>query len=187
MSYPGNDTFLVGPLIALSPVYKELSATGKALLSIILWMLQQLTKETRQAGEPLCDASKNRMVSVNLVGMVVTYIQDPVAIGDFYNKHNADITKHTEVHKMFEPMNSEFFGSMQTNDMWKSQRKSISHMLFKQRLAVMITVFKEHLNASCDKWIAEIAKNGGTTKLTSLSSLSASSRTRSTTFASARI
>ena len=164
-SYPGNETFLVGPLVGLSPVYKELSATGKVLPSIILWMLQPLTKDSRQAGEPLCDASKNRMVSVNLVGMVVTYIQDPDAIGDFYNKHNADITKHVEVHKLFEPMIDDFFGSMQTNDTWKSQRKTISHMFFKQRLAVMISVFKEHLNASCDKWLAEIAKNGGTTKI----------------------
>ena len=111
------------------------------------------------------DASKNRMLSVNLVGMVVTYIQDPDVIGDFYNKHNADMTKHGQVHKMFEPMISEFFGSMLTNERWKSQRKTISHMFFKQRLATMIVVFKEHLNIACDKWLAEIASNSGTTKI----------------------
>ena len=26
----------------------------------------------------------------------------------------------------------------------------------------MVSVFKEHLNISCDKWLAEIAKNGET-------------------------
>ena len=30
-------------------------------------------------------------------------------------------------------------------------------MFFKQRLQLMAEVFKQHLNVSCDKWLAEIA------------------------------
>ena len=29
----------------------------------------------------------------------------------------------------------------------------------------MVGVFKEHLNISCDKWLAEIAQNGGSTRI----------------------
>ena len=37
-------------------------------------------------------------------------------------------------------------------------------MFFKQRLQIMADVFKEHLNMSCDKWLADIAasKDGET-------------------------
>ena len=37
-------------------------------------------------------------------------------------------------------------------------------MFFKQRLQIMTEVFKEHLNMSCDKWLADIAasKDGET-------------------------
>ena len=57
------------------------------------------------------------------------------------------------------------FGTMHTDDEWRSQRKAISHMFFKQRLHVMIGVFKKYINVSCDKWLSEIAKNDGKTKI----------------------
>ena len=66
---------------------------------------------------------------------------------------------------MFEIMFKDVFGTMHTNEEWKSQRKAIGHMFFKQRLSVMLNVFKEHVNASCDKWLDEIAKNGKETKI----------------------
>ena len=38
-------------------------------------------------------------------------------------------------------------------------------MFFNERLSVMLNVFKEHLNKSCDKWLAEIEANGGETQI----------------------
>ena len=66
--------------------------------------------------------------------------------------------------KVIEPMFSDVFLVMPTNDEWKGQRKAVSHMFFKQRLQLMAEVFKQHLNTSCDKWLAEIAasKDGET-------------------------
>ena len=164
-SYPGNENFLVGPIKDLDPVYKEKAAKGEVLPIIFTWMLELLTSDTREPGDPLIDASKNRVVAVNVIGHVMTFLQDPDAVSDFYNKHNVDIDKHDMSEDTFEPMFKDVFGTMHTNDEWRKQRKAIGHMFFKQRLSVMVGVFKEHLNASCDKWLDEIAKNGGTTKI----------------------
>ena len=49
------------------------------------------------------------------------------------------------VAEFFEPLFKDVFGTMHTNDEWKTQRKAISHMFFKQRLGVMLGVFKEHV------------------------------------------
>lgn len=57
------------------------------------------------------------------------------------------------------------FASLPTNDLWRAQRKAVSHMFFKQRLNIMVEVLKEHLNVACDKWLAEIERNGGETRI----------------------
>ena len=49
---------------------------------------------------------------------------------------------------------------MRGDETWKLHRKAISHMFFKQKLSIMAAVFKEHLNASCDKWLEEIEQKG---------------------------
>ena len=54
------------------------------------------------------------------------------------------------------------FGFMQTNDLWKARRRACAHMFYKERLHVMNRVFKEHLTLACDRWLAEIAKDGET-------------------------
>jgi hypothetical protein len=47
-----------------------------------------------------------------------------------------------------------------TNEEWKVSRKSYSHMFYRERLGVMIGVFKEHLNIQCDQWLADIKMHG---------------------------
>ena len=61
---------------------------------VILWLLSRLTEDTRQPGDPWIDASKNRMVAINLVGYVAIYVQCPEVVHDLYNKHNSSMTKH---------------------------------------------------------------------------------------------
>ena len=99
------------------------------------------------------------MVALNLVGKVLIEVQDPEVVAELYNKHNPNMDKHELIGKVFEPMFKDVFLVMPTNDEWKSQRKAVAHMFFKQRLQLMAEVFKEHVNTSCDKWLAEIAAN----------------------------
>ena len=87
-------------------------------------------------------------------------MQDPEVVADMYNKHNKNMDKHPAVAEIFEPLCKNIFGFMPTNEAWRSERKAVSHMFFKQRLAIMVNVFKEHLNISCNKWLAEIEKTG---------------------------
>ena len=126
--------------------------------------MSRLTEDTRQPGDPIIDATKNRMVALNYVGKVLINVMCPEVVHDLYNKHNANMTKHPIFARVMKPMFSDVFLVMPTNDEWRNQRKAVSHMFFKQRLQLMAEVFKQYLNISCDKWLSEIAasKDGET-------------------------
>ena len=92
--------------------------------------MSRLTEDTRQPGDPWVDASKNRMVALNLAGKVLISVQCPEVVADLYNKHNSSMTKHPINGKHIEAMFSDVFLVMPTNDEWRNQRKAVSHMFF---------------------------------------------------------
>ena len=72
-NYPGNDAFLFGPVANLVPLY--IAEVAKQVMpTLIIWMIEKLTEDTRQPGDPLIDATKNRMIVINLIGQVVTLV-----------------------------------------------------------------------------------------------------------------
>ena len=85
-----------------------------------LWAVEQLTAKTRKEGEPLCDASKNRMVAINFLGKMITFVQDPDVIQDTYNKHAKNLDKNPLIADIFEPMMKNVFGLMRTDTTWKA-------------------------------------------------------------------
>ena len=118
-----------------------------------------------EPGDPEFDASEYPMIVYNLVAQVMTYVSDPEAVQDMYNKHSKHIDKHPMVIDIFEPIfGRDVFALMHTNLLWKTNRKACAHMFYKERLRVMIDVFKLHLNTSCDKWLAEISSSSSQDK-----------------------
>ena len=59
-----------------------------------------------------------------------------------YNKHNANLDKNKLIAEVFETMFKDTFITMPSNESWKSRRKAVGHMFFKQRLQIMAEVFK---------------------------------------------
>lgn len=151
---------MLGPLAKLGAEYNERIKAGEQMPTQFVWILQQLAKDTRQPGDPLSDPREHRMVAINSIGKVIIFVQDPVVLGDLIGKHNAFFDKHEMTGQIFEPLFKDVFGTMKTNEVWQSQRRTISHMFFRQRLSVMVGVFKQHLQASIDKWLTEIKANG---------------------------
>ena len=92
-NYPGNETFLFGSVASLAPLYYA-EVAKQVMPQMLVWMMERLTEDTRQPGDPLIDATKNRMVAINLIGKVITVVQDPEVVAEMYNKHNANIDKH---------------------------------------------------------------------------------------------
>lgn len=111
---------------------------------------------------PAIDASKNRMVAVNFFGKVVTYVQDPDVVADMYVKHATAIEKHEMTGEIYEPMFKHFLPITQNSEHQKTVRKAVTHLLFKDRLNIMLSVYKTHVNTYCDRWAEEIAKSGQT-------------------------
>lgn len=119
-SYPGNDAFLLGPMVRIGAEYNERNKAGEQMPTQMVWLMQQLTKETRQPGDPMTDARLHRMVAVNLIGKVITFVQDPVVLSDLIGKHNAHFDKHEYTFLLFEPLSKGAFATMKTDDVWKT-------------------------------------------------------------------
>ena len=52
------------------------------------------------------------------------------------------IDKSDTLQKIFACVFGDMFAFMHTDDTWKAHRKAISHMFFKQKLAIMAKVYK---------------------------------------------
>lgn len=102
------------------------------------------------------------MVTLNFLGKVVTYVQDPDVINDMYNKHSSSIDKSEIVCDQYEPMFKSFLPIVKNGEEQKTVRKAVAHLLVKDKADIMLNVFKDHVNISCDKWLADISKNGET-------------------------
>ena len=89
------------------------------------------------------DAKKHPMISLNLAGLVLTYIQDPEIIQEMYSGRGSKMVDKTDLmQKIFACVFGDMFAFMHTDDTWKAHRKAISHMFFKQKLAIMAGVYK---------------------------------------------
>ena len=81
------------------------------------------------------DASKHPMVTMNLAGLLITYIADPEVIQEMYSgRGSKSIDKMDTLQKIFACVFGDMFAFMHTDDTWKAHRKAISHMFFKQKL-----------------------------------------------------
>lgn len=100
-----------------------------------------------------------------MAGKVFTWVSDPDVVHDILMAKNKFVSKTSDTAEYFDVMFSGMFGMMPTNDLWKHQRKTSSPMFFKNKLAIMGKVFKEHLKVATDKWTKELQANGGSTRI----------------------
>ena len=83
------------------------------------------------------------MVVINFAGLLVTHVADPDVVQEMYTGKNSKLLdKDPLMGAMFDPMFSDIFPFMPTNQKWKDQRKACAHMFFKQKLHIMANVFK---------------------------------------------
>ena len=103
------------------------------------------------------------MMVYNLAGMVVTFIADLDVAQDIYSGKGSQILDKIPLSaEVFNPLFSNVFFFMAGDEEWKKRRKAVAHMFFKKKVQTMTEVLKEYLNASCDKWQAEIKEKGST-------------------------
>ena len=148
-NYPGNEKFPMGVAGDLGAQRDE-DIKKAPQPTALIYGLNKLTEKTRVPGEPAYRADKHPMVVYNFGPFVTTFIADPEVIQDFYTTKQKYIDKDNLIKDHFGPMFDNIFGTLPANTEWKKQRKHISHMFYKERMRVMIGVFKEHLNQQTD-------------------------------------
>ena len=92
-------------------------------------------------------------------------MSDPDVVHDILFAKNKFMTKNSTTAEYFDIFFRDMFAFMPTDDLWKLHRKTCSPMFFKNKLAIMGKVFKEHLRVATDKWQKEAEANGGETRI----------------------
>ena len=161
-SYPGNNTFLVGPVATVENEWQKRVAEGKRVSLRILFGLELLTEKDQTPDIPKWNSSRFPVVAQIMIGKVFTFISDPEAIQDAFVTKSKFLTKCQTNSDYFQPLAPTSFAFMPTNEKWKLHRKTASPFFFKSKLQVMGNVAKEHIKKSIDKWVSEIAQNGET-------------------------
>ena len=64
---------MFGSVASLAPLYYA-EVAKQVMPQMMVWMMERLTEDSRQPGDPLIDATKNRMVAINLIGKVITVV-----------------------------------------------------------------------------------------------------------------
>ena len=105
-------------------------------------------------------ANKHPIVSMNLATEVLTQIADPELVSEFYTTKAKYWTKHSIAQKVGEPIVGQHFVHYPTNEQWRTERKALSQMFYKDKLRIMIGIVKQHTEIQYRKWMAEIEKHG---------------------------
>ena len=142
--------------------FKKRLAKGEIMPHRALWSLNLLGEKEWSPGKPKFDASKYPLVSFVMAGEVITWVSDPEVVQDMFVAKNKFLTKTLENAKYFDIFFSNMFAMMPSNDLWKLHRKTCSPMFYKNKLAIMGKVFKEHLTIATQTWRKEIVNSGQT-------------------------
>ena len=164
-SYPGNDTFLVGPVATVENEWQKRVAEGKRLSQRLLFGLELLTEKDQTPDLPKWNSSRFPAVAQIMIGKVFTFLSDPEAVQDVFVTKSKFLTKCWTNAAYFKPLTDSMFAFMPNDEKWKLHRKTAAPMFFKSKLQIMGKVVKEHIKMATDKWMSEIAANSGETKI----------------------
>ncbi len=164
-NYPGNDTFLVGPMVNVEDEWVKRVAEGQKLSQRFQFGLELLTEKEQTPDTPKWDSARYPAVAQIMIGKVMSIISDPEAIQEAFVTKSKYLTKSWTTAEYFRPLTRSMFASMPNDETWKLHRKTASPMFFKSKLKMMGTVVKEHIKQATDKWLREITQNGGETKI----------------------
>ena len=113
-----NGAFLIGPLLSHQPEFDRRKKT-QVLPNIMQYVYQTFGEKERKPGDPLFDASRFPMVTMNLLGRQLCIVSDPEVVQDMYVKESKHIEKSKFADEFFQALFTDVFASMPTNDEWK--------------------------------------------------------------------
>ena len=89
---------------------------------------------------------------VNLGTNVQLHVADPEMAQDLWVKKNAIFDKTGNFEGIFSKALGSSFLFSKADEVWKAKRKACAHAFYKERLAVMVEILKDKLEADCLSW-----------------------------------
>ena len=111
-------------------------------------------------GEERFEAHKYPLVAVNLLSVITLKVSDPVIVQDLYTKYNSLTDKRGQAAEVLGPLMGNGLVLSKNDDLWKTKRKALSHVFFKNRLIHMLEIFKYTLTKEFEKLKSEIDSKG---------------------------
>lgn len=87
-------------------------------------------------------------------------IEDPVIVQDMMVSKNAQLDKTGIFERTLKNLIGNSFLFSQSDEVWKTKRKAMAHAFYKNRLVVMLDVFKKQIDEAQKLWINEIKAKG---------------------------
>ena len=99
-------------------------------------------KEGIPPGMPKFDVSKHPAVVMNILCSVVLFVGDPDLVQEMWTTKVKHFTKHSIVVDLFKPIMFNHFVMLPTNEQWRTERKALSQMFYKEKMRIMIKIVK---------------------------------------------
>ncbi len=109
---------------------------------------------------PRYQACKHPLLLMNMLSTVVLMVADPEIIQEMWSNKVKFFNKHSIAEDLNGPIMRKHFVMLPTGDQWRTERKALSQMFYKEKLRIMIGVVKQHTELQYAKWIEGIEKNG---------------------------
>ena len=113
-------------------------------------------------GEDRFEAHKYPLVAINLLSVITLKVSDPLVVQDLYTKYNSLTDKRGQAAEVLAPLLGDSLLFSKNDDLWKTRRKALSHVFYKDRLSHMLEIFKYTLGNDFEKLKSEIDLKGKT-------------------------
>ena len=106
----------------------------------------------QQNGEDRFEAHRYPMVLINMGGVPTLKISDPAVVRDLYTTNGEFTDKRGAAKQIFRPIMGDSFIFSKNDETWKTRRRAVAHVFYKDRLADMMHTLKDILARKCEKW-----------------------------------
>ena len=103
------------------------------------------------------DGAEHPVLALNLASNIHLMVSDAEVAHDMLNAKNQLLDKSGITMACFSKLMGSSFLFSPTDEDWKIKRKACAHAFYKERLVMMLEVFKEKMADDCEAWSAKIA------------------------------
>lgn len=152
---PGSRTFIIANMIDVIQMSKERKKNQLPTKAMYNWIMDnKLGDGTFDSFKP--DEHGGVVLLAFIGGKIQLLISDPDMVQELFTTRNLLTDKTTQNEVFLKDLLGNSFLFSKADELWKSKRKASAHAFYKERLNIMMEVFKSKVEFYFNKWNKEI-------------------------------